>query len=351
MVSSRQKRVWRFVAERRFRRLKRYLRKHPELDVNFCRKRRRWSPLHLACSLGDSEALLLLLRRGANLLQEDASGDTPLHIAARKARKLGPTAYEDLFVPLQRSHPEAMSALNQDGVTPEELLYGRTCTRAEGCRTPLAARCDREWTAKLLNEGADEFCEAFGAYDGVDEEINPFGDWADRVREEYLHKKHTEAQRHAASFTEQRKREREEAERSRKELHVRLQKEHEEYLKRAARKQEETLRSKKRSYSERCAATFSGSSSVRANLTYDDIPWPAPHGSIQKMMAVILHGVDQNDVPSFRKMLRKQQALWHPDKFSQRCEAQLEEKDKQLILDTVKALSQELNSLAQSLKT
>lgn len=69
------------------------------------------------------------------------------------------------------------------------------------------------------------------------------------------------------------------------------------------------------------------------------------------MLDVMLHGMDRKDLPAFRKTLRKQQALWHPDKFAQRCEARLEEKDKKRILDTVTALSQELNSLAQSLKT
>ena len=64
----------------------------------------------------------------------------------------------------------------------------------------------------------------------------------------------------------------------------------------------------------------------------------------------MLHGVNRKDVPVFRKMLKKQQTLWHPDRFAQRCEARLEEKDKKRILDTVTALSQELNRLAQSLR-
>lgn len=144
----------------------------------------------------------------------------------------------------------------------------------------------------------------------------------------------------------------EEEEQSRKELHKRLQKEHEEYLARAARKEEETQRGKKRQYDERCAATFQGGASAGSTkLSFGDIPWPAPRGTVQEMIEVMLHGVDRKDVPAFRKALRKQQALWHPDKFAQRCEARLEEKDKQKILDTVTALSQELNRLAQSLKT
>lgn len=122
-------------------------------------------------------------------------------------------------------------------------------------------------------------------------------------------------------------------------------------MKRGARKEEETRQAKKRRYEEGCAATFhAGSSAGSTRLSYSDIPWPAPRGSVQEMLDVMLHGVDRKDLPTFRKLLRKQQAMWHPDKFAQRCEARLEEKDKQRILDTVTALSQGLNSLAQSLR-
>lgn len=97
--------------------------------------------------------------------------------------------------------------------------------------------------------------------------------------------------------------------------------------------------------------TFQGGPSAGSTkLSYGDIPWPAPRGTVKEMLDVMLHGVDRKDLPTFRKVLRKQQALWHPDKFAQRCESRLEEKDRQRILDTVTALSQELNSLAQSLK-
>lgn len=147
------------------------------------------------------------------------------------------------------------------------------------------------------------------------------------------------------------KQEREREDESNKELHRRLQKEHEEYLKRGAQKEEETRQAKKRRYEEGCAATFHGSPSAGSTkLSYSDIPWPAPRGTVQEMLDVMLHGVDREDLATFRKVLRKQQALWHPDKFAQRCEARLEEKDRKRILDTVTALSQELNSLAQSLK-
>lgn len=190
----------------------------------------------------------------------------------------------------------------------------------------------------------------------VDDDDEDFGDWADRIRREYFNKKHAEAQRLAAASSGRKrgksKQEREQEAQSNKELHERLQREHEEYLARAARKEEETRQGRKRRYEEGCAATFYGGSSAGGTkLSYSDIPWPAPRGAVQEMVDVMLHGVDRKDLPTFRKVLRKQQALWHPDKFAQRCEARLEEKDKQRILDTVTALSQELNRLAQSLKT
>ncbi|XP_040914872.1 NF-kappa-B inhibitor-like protein 1 [Toxotes jaculatrix] len=363
MLSHEQKRVWRYVEEGSLLKLKSYLRKHRDLDVNFSQGRRQRSPLHLACCLGDDAALRLLLKHGADVLQRNRKGDTALHTAANRALKHGKTAYDDLVVPLKKSCPEAMTAPNSAGVTPQDLLNWMKHTETpENMTRPSEKDPEKEWLKKLFDECEDEFCESFGVYDAddflpVDEDEEDFGDWADRIRNEYFSKKHAEAQRLAAASSsgwkrKKSKEEREQEEQSRKELHKKLQREHEEYLARAARKEEETRQGKKRRYDERCAATFHGSSSDGSTkLSYGDIPWPAPRGTVQEMVDVMLHGVNRKDVPVFRKVLRKQQTLWHPDKFAQRCEARLEEKDKQRILDTVTALSQELNRLAQSLRT
>ncbi|XP_049460497.1 NF-kappa-B inhibitor-like protein 1 isoform X2 [Epinephelus fuscoguttatus] len=362
MVSRKQKRVWKYVEEGSVLRLKSYLRKHRDLDVNFSQGKRERSPLHLACCLGDDAVLRLLLKHGADVLQRDRKGDTALHVAVNRALKHGKTAYDDLVVPLKKSCPEALNASNRAGVTPQDLLnWSKHTETAENMSRPSERDTEKEWMEKLFDECEDEFFETFGVYDAddflpVDDDEEDFGDWADRIRKEYFDKKHAEAQRLASSSSGHRKRksrqEREQEEKSNKELHEKLQREHEEYLARAARKEEETRQGKKRRYDERCAATFAGaSSSGGTKLSYSDIPWPAPRGTVEEMLDVMLHGVDRKDVPVFRKMLRKQQALWHPDKFAQRCEARLEEKDKQRILDTVTALSQELNRLAQSLRT
>lgn len=97
MVShKKQSRVWKYVDEGSLLKLKSYLRKHRDLDVNFSRGKRQRSPLHLACSLGDDAVLRLLLKHGADVLQRDHKGDTALHIAVNRALKHGKTGEGDM---------------------------------------------------------------------------------------------------------------------------------------------------------------------------------------------------------------------------------------------------------------
>ncbi|XP_068609371.1 NF-kappa-B inhibitor-like protein 1 [Brachionichthys hirsutus] len=361
MASHKQKRAWSFVEAGSLLELKSYLRKHRHLDVNFSRGKRERSPLHLACSRGDDAVLRLLLKHGADVLRKDRRGDTALHVAvSRVLKREGTGAYGDLVLPLQMNCPEAMDAPNKAGVTPGDMLDWVKRTEAPSRpRPPSGGNPEAEWQEKLFGECEDEFCEAFGVFDAddflpVDDEDEDYGDWADRIRREYFDKKHAEAQRLAAAAASSgwRRRtseqERERRAQSDKEVHERLQREHEEYLERGRRKEEEARRAEKRRYEEGCASTFHGGS---VKLRYDDIPWPAPRATVREMVDVMLHGVDRKDPPAFRKALLKQQTLWHPDKFAQRCGARLDEEDKRRVLDTVTALSQELNGLVQSLRT
>uniref|UniRef100_A0A672ZU87 NF-kappa-B inhibitor-like protein 1 n=1 Tax=Sphaeramia orbicularis TaxID=375764 RepID=A0A672ZU87_9TELE len=351
MVSHRQKRLWKLVEEGRLLKLKSYLKKHLDLDVNFSRGPKGWSPLHLACHRGGDAVLRVLLHHGAGVLQKDSKGDTALHVAANRREGFVLVgfvlAYDDLVLPLKNICPEAMDVPNSAGVTPGDLGVQPWSSRSTVLH-PSEPDPEKEWMEKLFDECEDEFFET-DDFLPVDEDEEDFGDWADRIRREYFDKKHAEAQRLAASSSgwkrKKSKQEAEQEEKSRKELH-------EEYLKREAQKKEETRQGRKRRYEERCAAAFhSGSSAPNTKLSYKDIPWPAPHGTVQEMVDVMLHGVDPKNVSAFRKMVLKQQVLWHPDKFAQRCEARLEEKDKQRILETVTALSQELNRRAQSVRT
>ncbi|XP_029565018.1 NF-kappa-B inhibitor-like protein 1 isoform X1 [Salmo trutta] len=234
----------------------------------------------------------------------------------------------------------------------QELHLGTCCNlrRLHLGKSLQKGQTLRKWQENLFGECQDEFFETFGQYDAddlfaEDTDEEDFQDWADRIRQEYVTKQHAEAQRLASSgFHGKRKKEVDEEDRANRALHERLQREHEEYLARAARKEEETHQGKKRRYEERCADTVSTDTAAVATtkLSYRDIPWTAPKGSVE----VMLHGADRKDMPVFRKLLRRQQTVWHPDRFAQRCGTRLEEGDKQRILETVTALSQELNRLS-----
>ncbi|XP_035523723.1 NF-kappa-B inhibitor-like protein 1 [Morone saxatilis] len=332
-MSLQQKRVWRYVEEGSLLKLKSYLRKHRDLDVNFSQGKRERSPLQLACCRGEDAVLRLLLKHGADVLQKDRKGDTALHTAVSEVFKCGRRAYTDLVVPLRNSCPDALNAPNSAGVTPKDMLkmWKKHSKTTENLRS-LTEELEK------INKKFVELSKAFNAIDGLpddddDDDDEDFKDWAERIRNEYFDK-----MRNATGGTP-----------SSSGWRSWKSKQERDHLK--ARKEEEARQGEKRRYDEGCAATFNaGSSSVSTKLSYSDIPWPAPRGTVQEMVDVMLHGVDRKDLPLFRKMLRKQQALWHPDKFAQRCEARLEEKDKTQILDTVTALSQELNRLAQSLR-
>lgn len=128
--------------------LKSFLRKHKDLELNFTQGKKHRGPLHIACSHGDDAILRLLLKHGADPLQTDRKGETPLHLAAKRALKHGKrgmrpcsliprnsyfhlclmlftlsiAAYDDLLVPLRKNCPEAMDIANKAGVTPHDLL-------------------------------------------------------------------------------------------------------------------------------------------------------------------------------------------------------------------------------------
>lgn len=127
-----------------------------------------------------------------------------------------------------------------------------------------------------------------------------------------------------------------------------LEAEHEVYEKRARAKEEELKAAKRARYEEGCSRVFTTDSSHL--LRYADIPWPCLRGTAEEMAAVALHGTDPSDRTAYRRFLRRQQVLWHPDRFAQRCGPRLAEQDRRRILDMVTALSQAFNRLAEAAK-
>ncbi|XP_028680834.2 NF-kappa-B inhibitor-like protein 1 [Erpetoichthys calabaricus] len=357
-ASRKQKKILRYVEEGSLLKLKSYLRKHKHVDLNFSTGRKGRSLLHLACSLGDDAVLMLLIKRGADPLSRDQRGDTPLHVAANRALRHGKRDYDDFVVPLKKICPAAMETPNLAGVTPQDILQWMQADQTltlNGEKLP-GRDPEREWREKLLGECEEELFETFGQYDRDFSQDYPepetFDQWANRIRQEYGHKRAESKKSTWQSGSGKRagssKMETDAELQSRRAFQAKLEADHMAYLALATRKETELLQSRKERYQEKCAASFQGDSN--STLGYTDIPWPSPRGSVQEMVNVIIYGVNREDKAAFRKFLRLQQALWHPDKFIQRCGSRLKEEERTQILNTVTALSQELNRLAESSK-
>ncbi|XP_026542146.1 NF-kappa-B inhibitor-like protein 1 [Notechis scutatus] len=345
-----QRRLWRYVEQGRRHKLRRLLRHHRELlDLGETKGHKKHTPLHRCCAHLDHKAALLLLKYGADPSLPDHRGDTALHLAARRVTRGGDHVYEDLFVPLRIHCPSAVSIKNRAGKTPGDLL--NTTTEEKWCpeetieENEADCEAEREWRSKLLNECEDEFQETPWQYEedfSTGPNSETFEEWTDRIHREYGQKRRREEER-------RHQRPRKEAPKSSVQLQCFLEQEHLEYLKRAQAKEEEVQAAKRRRYEEGCSHVFSSDSSPHP-LCYKDIPWPSSSGTPEEMAAAALRGVDPSDKGAYRRFLRRQQALWHPDKFAQRCGTRLAEQDRRRILDTVTALSQAFNRLAEAAK-
>ncbi|KAL8213117.1 UNVERIFIED_CONTAM: hypothetical protein K2H54_060808 [Gekko kuhli] len=350
MASGYQHRLWRYVDAGRRRKLRKLLRRHKQaLDLGEAVGHKSRTPLHRSCARQDHKTALLLVKYGADPFLLDQRGDTALHVAARQVVRKGGTVYEDLFVPLRNQCPAAMSIRNRDGKTPGDLLgitEDKWCPQEMLEESDMECEADREWNCKLLGEVEDEYQEACWRYEedfyttGPDPET--YEDWADRIAREYSQK------RRRAEGDHHQHKPKTELQKPALKLQQRLEKEHLLYEKRARTKEEELKAAKRARYEEGCSRVFTADSS--RPLSYADIPWPCPRGTAEEMAAVALHGTDPLDRAAYRRFLRRQQALWHPDKFAQRCGTRLAERDRHRILDMVTALSQAFNRLAEAAK-
>ncbi|XP_044275695.1 NF-kappa-B inhibitor-like protein 1 [Varanus komodoensis] len=349
MASGYQHRLWRYVDSGRRRKLRKLLQRHRKvLDLSEPAGRKGRTPLHRSCARQDLRTAILLLKYGADPSVLDQRGDTALHVAARQVARKGGTVYEDLFVPLRCRCPAAMNIRNRDGRTPGDLLgqsEEKWCPQEAVENGEAKRKADAEWSCKLLGEWEDEYRETCWQYEedfyATDPEPENYEDWADRIFREYRQKQQQERERY------QRKPKTTPPKPS-PGLQQLLEEEHLLYEKRARAKDEELKEAKKRRYQESCSRVFSADSSRL--LYYADIPWPCATGTAEEMAAVALHGTGCSDGAAYRRLLRRQQVLWHPDKFAQRCGSRLAEQDRRRILDTVTALSQAFNRLAEAAK-
>ncbi|XP_073494100.1 NF-kappa-B inhibitor-like protein 1 isoform X2 [Phyllobates terribilis] len=371
MSSRRERRALRYVERGDVVRLKSYVRKHRHLQLDKVLAGGR-SLLHAACALRDDACALLLLRKGADPMVCDASGNNALHLAAREVEKGGWEVYTDLVVPILKRSPQCIDVTNHQGTTPRDILR-----RAEDLmeQTPgpraypesgldLSSSQSSEWREKLLAESMDEYQELYGQYEEDYPEDEPkvetFESWADRIYREYQARKIQSEPPGAAG----------------KRISVKTSSsagEEKTYVLRQLQKEKELREVQSECYRRRCEDVFGGAgSSARTGeqhgtgtedhpgptntktglgtLGYSDIPWPLPGGTAEQMAQIIAAAGDSSDAGSYKRYLRAQRVTWHPDRFMQRCGSRLLAKDRERVLRTVTALSQELNRLAELTK-
>ncbi|KAM4696935.1 NF-kappa-B inhibitor-like protein 1 [Rhinophrynus dorsalis] len=382
MSFRRELRALRYIQRGDVLRLKSYLRKHRHLCLDQPLPDGQ-SLLHTACALQEDACVCLLLRKGANPLQSDTAGNNALHVAAREAEISGERVYTDLVVPILRRCPQALDAPNLQGITPRDILRRAEALMFDAPQNVSASRKQTcppspdmsDWKWKLMAESMDEYQEAFGQYedDFLDPppEIETFECWADRIFREHQARQHKSvhsgfrAQRAPANGTQ-------------REL------EEQKFLERQQQMEKELRHSQRERYQKQCQEVFgspgtskdtgvnqggsTGSSTEQkrgktgddcANidnrtgtrlLGYNDIPWPVLGGTAEQMAQSIAAGANSSDTKTYKRYLRAQQVTWHPDRFLQRCGTRLLVEDRQRVLATVTALSQELNRLAERVK-
>lgn len=385
MSFRRELRALRYIQKGDVLRLKSYIRRHRHLQLDQPLPSGQ-SLLHTACLMPDNACALLLLRKGADPLQCDAAGNNALHVAAQEMEKGEWRVYTDLCVPILKHCPQAIDVPNKQGTTPRQILrraedlMERHMIEKESspeAYTNPSSKETTEWREKLLAESMDEYQELYGQYDDDDyvdsvPETESFESWADRIYREYHARNcrydNTSVKTKVVTLQDT----------------SRLVGERR-YQERKEQMERELHQAKSDRYHRKCQEVFGGAGTsheagskhgtgnvepteksgyVTDNdsalntdtrtgirmLSYKDIPWPVQGGTAEQMARFIAAGADSSDITSYKRYLRAQRVTWHPDRFMQRCGARLLAKDRVRVLETVTALSQELNRLAELAK-
>uniref|UniRef100_UPI00358E100C NF-kappa-B inhibitor-like protein 1 n=1 Tax=Myxine glutinosa TaxID=7769 RepID=UPI00358E100C len=336
-------RLLRYIDTDQTHKLRALLRRHPGLvDEHGAGSTSRSpgrSPLIAACAKGNARAVRALLRAGADPARPDPNGDTPLHTAAWHAAAGGEKVFRRLVIPLLKCSSVTMDVKDKKGLTPRDILSDFLPKMMAEKQNDL----EEAWHQKLAAEFEDEVLEHGGKYDDDTYDLEPetYDKWVDRIRRQRAAT--TVKVSHAAQKAAERAVEREREAQQHAEHLRRLQAED---AKRVAQVAEARLAHRRTTYLERRAAVTNGTSSLR----FSDIPWPAPGKNAAEMATVLLHGAGPPGSDTYRRQLRKEQALWHPDGFQRSLGRPLVEAERQQIMATVLALSQVLNSLSTEVK-
>jgi len=201
----------------------------------------------------------------------------------------------------------------------------------------------------------------FADYYTYEQEYETWNAWADRMAKEYAARSHHGVSTgcHVSGHKTEESRNSSVSDgsdipkispRKRRLFEENMKKAQEEYRQHQEQRRKEKIGLRKLQYERDCISLYKPGSS--SPIGYEDVSWPHPAGKqlpLKEVVTDFLFGDLQSGSDTYRSYLRLQRIRWHPDRFVQRCGIRLKDCDRGKILDKVKAISQILNSLYETL--
>ena len=358
MGKSTEEKLFRYIKAGKLHRVRSLFKKYKPSYLTTIVDCKGRSALHASCLLGNDAIMRLLLKNGADVEVKDSDGNTPLHFALKYATETSRiSAFNDLIVPLLNlCSRQVLDMKNSDGKTARECLsqlkraYYQRREEAEDLRkrqwrteTKEMSKQEEEleWQRKLQFEaGQEDFCK-YSEEDYHGSAHESYDEWVERMVHERRQKKASSERKQRKEAERKRYEKQEEARKRTKEL----EQEHEAYMTRMSiERQKLKLAASQTEYETQCQIVFDSGS--RTDLKFIDIPWPGELGDATEMINLIVKWSEMiSEEEGRKKFLKEQQVRWHPDKFLQKCGNRLYTGDKERIIEQVKKLSQEINSL------
>lgn len=360
MGKSTERKLFHYIKVGKLHRVQSLFKKHKPSYLSAIVDRKGRTPLHVCCLLGDDAIMRFLLKNGANVEVTDSDGNSPIDFALKYIEETWQfSALNDLILPLVNvCSSDFLDVKNSEGKTARQSLnrlkrafkHSKREKEIESQRRQQwrmdnekmsKKEDDLEWERKLQFEAGQEDFE-FSKYnqdDYVETMQETYDEWVERIMHERWQK--TAANKQEKTETDsKRKQHQEQASRERTKQ---LEKEHETYMKRMSiERQKLKLGTNLAEYEKQCQVTFDSDS--RTTIKFIDVPWPC-QGDTNEMIKLVKRWSELKPDEERKKFLKEQQVRWHPDKFLQKCGNRLESGDREKVIEQVKQLSQEINSL------
>lgn len=307
--------------------------------------------LHMCCFCTRSTRFLrYLLRKDIDPYQTDANGNLPHHYAVQQLLNLedpheAQFVYQGFVRPFLDAFPTCLKFKNKFGNSTEDLLYIflhqniYPSTDATYNIGETENEEEQAWKYKLEDVYEDEYERSWGRYENDYfeniKERETYDSWANRISSE--RKKKKERLKYEYSF----KRSHKSIHREKSNTRIPNYNVSQPQTKHSERKLSdvEFLRNEKK-----YKKLLNGN--PEEILSYDSFPWPTDsYGMVLSYESVESLHID-NTLEN-KKLIRKLQCRWHPDKFIQNFGNHLLESDKDKIMNQINEIAKVLNRISE----